>query len=217
MPRDVQRLLGAVTRELTTVQRDGKPARRIVAERSYETDVDDLWDALTNPERIPRWFLPISGELQPGGRYQLEGNASGEILTCDPPRHLGVTWEMQGQVSWVDVELAEEDGGTTRLVLAHVAHVPDDFWEQFGPGAVGVGWDQTLFGLQQHVGSGEGVGPEDAADWIASEEGTAFLRGSSDAWRRASIAAGTDPEAARAAAERTTAFYLGESSEATDG
>ena len=36
-------------------------ARRVVA--AYATDADDLWDAVTNGERIPRWFLPISGDL----------------------------------------------------------------------------------------------------------------------------------------------------------
>lgn len=38
-----------------------------------------MWDACTDPERIPRWFLPISGDLRLNGRYQLEGNAGGAI------------------------------------------------------------------------------------------------------------------------------------------
>ena len=37
-------------------------------------------DALTDPERIGRWFLPISGDFRLGGRYQFEGNAGGKIL-----------------------------------------------------------------------------------------------------------------------------------------
>ena len=44
-----------------------------------------MWDAVTSAERIPRWFLPISGDLRLGGRYQLEGNAGGEVLECAPP------------------------------------------------------------------------------------------------------------------------------------
>ena len=44
-----------------------------------------MWDACTDPERIGRWFLPVSGDLRLGGRYQLEGNAGGEILRCEPP------------------------------------------------------------------------------------------------------------------------------------
>ena len=61
--------------------------------------------------RIPRWFLPLSGELRLGGRYQLPGNVGGENLTCDVPRHLAVTWEFGGGVSWVDVRLSKDTAG----------------------------------------------------------------------------------------------------------
>jgi uncharacterized protein YndB with AHSA1/START domain len=208
--RDIGRIIGAVSREVSEREKDDAPARVMVASRSYDTDVDDLWDALTNPERIPRWFLPVSGEFRLGGRYQIEGNASGEILACAPPERLGLTWEMQGQVSWVTVELSREPEGGTHLTLEHVAHVPDELWDQFGPGAVGVGWDSALFGLEQHFATGETVRPENAMAWLASEEGRSFLRQSSDAWCTASIAAGTDAASARAAAERTRAAYTGE-------
>ena len=209
MDLDPIRLVEAVQRELTIREKDGRPAKVVVATRSYPTNRADLWDALTNPERIPRWFLPISGNLEVGGRYQLEGNAGGEILVCDEPERLGVTWEMHGDPSWLTVELTAEDDERTLLRLEHVAHVPDDFWDQFGPGAVGVGWDQAMIGLERHIFSGGArVDPQEFAAWI-SGEGSAFLEGSSEAWGKASIAAGTDPEAARAAAARTTAFYRG--------
>ena len=72
---DILRYVGAVTREVRSVEKDGRPARVVVAACSYDTSVEDLWDAITNAERIPRWFLPISGDLRLGGRYQLQGNA----------------------------------------------------------------------------------------------------------------------------------------------
>jgi uncharacterized protein YndB with AHSA1/START domain len=56
----------------------------------------------TNPERIPRWFLPVSGELKEGGRYQLEGNAGGTITRCDPPHGFDATWEMGSDMSWIE-------------------------------------------------------------------------------------------------------------------
>ena len=52
--------------------------------------------------------MPVSGDLRLGGRFQLQGNAGGGITRCAPPRHLAVTWEFGGQVSWVDVRLFEE-------------------------------------------------------------------------------------------------------------
>lgn len=217
MPIDVPRLIGAVTREITTREVDGAPARVLVATRTFNTTMDDLWDAFTNPERLPRWFLPVSGDFRLGGEYQIEGNASGEIVECEPPSRLGLTWEMHGQVSWVNVDLAEETEGVTRLRLEHVAHIPDDLWDQYGAGAAGVGWDQALLGLDQHLSTDAAVSPETAAEWIASDEGRAFVNRSSDAWCDASIAAGTDADAARAAAQRTTAFYTGEAEEAGDG
>ena len=135
MKIDIAATLGAVTREIASREHEGRPARVLVAARTYDTGIDDLWDALTNAERLPRWFLPISGDLRLGGRYQLKGNAGGEIRTCEPPRHLAVTWEYGGQASWVTVRLVEEAAGRTRLELEHVAHVDDKFWDQYGPGA----------------------------------------------------------------------------------
>jgi uncharacterized protein YndB with AHSA1/START domain len=207
---DIAQHIGAVARVVGTREVDGRQARVIVATRTYETTIDDLWDALTSATRIPRWFLPISGDLRLGGRYQLQGNAGGEITRCEPPRHLGLTWENGGDVSWVTVRLNEQASDTTRLELEHVAHVPDEFWNQYGPGAVGVGWDGALMGLANHLASGESVDPQEAMEWMMSEQGKSFSRRSSDEWCRASITAGTDAIAARAAAVRTTAFYTGE-------
>jgi uncharacterized protein YndB with AHSA1/START domain len=210
MALEIGRLLGGVVRELTTEERHGAPARVLVATRTYDAPRAALWDALTNPERIPRWFLPITGDLRPGGRYQLEGNAGGEILACEAPTRLALTWEMHGQASWLTVTLADAPDGGTTLRLEHAAHVPEDFWQQYGPGAVGVGWDQALFGLEQHLApGGPAVDPSTAMAWLASDEGRAFVHGSSAAWGEASIAAGTEPEPARAAAARTAAFYTG--------
>ena len=82
----------------------------------------------------------------------------------------------------------------------------DEWWAQFGPRA-GLGWDTGLFGLYLHLTTRRAVVPAQAARWSVSEEGRRFLAASSEAWYQASVAAGTDPAAARAAADRTTAFY----------
>lgn len=204
---DIAQAVGAVTRVLTSREYQGQPARVIVATRVYDTTPDDLWDCLTNPERLPRWFLPVSGDLRPGGHYQLEGNAGGEITACEPPRHLALTWGMHGQASWVDVELSEQENGGTLLRLEHMAHVPDEFWEQYGPGAVGVGWDLALRGLGKHIETGGTLDAKVELAWPLSEEGKRFVKLISDDWATASIADDTPEDAARAAAERTTEFY----------
>jgi len=211
MASDIGGIIGAVTRAVTRREHNGRPAHVIVASRSYDTAPEDVWDAITNPGRIPRWFLPVSGDLRLGGRYQLQGNAGGEITRCEPPRHLAVTWEYAGAVSWVTVELSDDGQGGTHLSLEHLAHLDDHAkWEEFGPGAVGVGWDMTLMGLDRHLASGATVDRQQAMAWLGSPEGRDFIRHSSDDWCRASIASGTEEVAAKAAAQRTTAAYTGE-------
>jgi uncharacterized protein YndB with AHSA1/START domain len=202
--------VGAVIREVTSREHLGRPARVVIATRRYDTEINDLWDAVTNPERIPRWFLPVSGDFRLGGRYQLEGNAGGEITRCEPPRLLSVTWEFGGGTTWLNVMLADDPAGGARLELEHIAHVEGDFWDRFGPGAVGVGWDLALTGLARYLATGIAVDRAEALAWSTSEQGKAFSRASSAAWCEASIKFGTPEQAARAAAGRTTAFYCGE-------
>jgi uncharacterized protein YndB with AHSA1/START domain len=209
MTQDIAGLIGAVTRQVTGREHNGRPARVIHASRDYDTTLEDVWDAITSAERIPRWFLPVSGDLRLGGRYQLQGNAGGEITVCNPPRHLALTWEFGGEVSFVKVDLSESPDGGTHLLLEHLAYVDDARWNQFGPGAVGVGWDMILMGLDRHLASGASFDPGEAMAWLGSPEGKDFVRRISDEWCRASIAFGTDADAAKAAAERTTAAYTG--------
>lgn len=208
---------GLVTREVRTGRRDGSPTRIAVARRTYATDQADLWDAVTNGDRIPRWFLPVEGELRPGGRYQLEGNAGGVVERCEPPTTFAVTWEMGPMVSWLEVTLTPTDGGTT-LELAHEAPVDPDMWDQFGPGAVGVGWDLGLMALGLHVDSGgEPVDPVEGAAFATTPTGVELVQAAATGWAEAAIADGDDPTTARAAAARTVAFYTVEPPAEPDG
>jgi uncharacterized protein YndB with AHSA1/START domain len=63
--------------EIDAVRREVRGRYTVVLSRVYDAPVADVWDACTDPERIPRRFLPVSGDLQPGGRFRLEGNAGG--------------------------------------------------------------------------------------------------------------------------------------------
>jgi uncharacterized protein YndB with AHSA1/START domain len=208
---DIISRVGAVVRAVEGRDHNGKPARVVIATRTYDTDPDDLWDAITNRERLPRWFLPVEGDLRLGGRYQLKGNAGGEITRCEAPRRLDVTWEYGGDMSWVNVTLEPKARDRTLLTLEHIAHVDvkPEFWDQFGPGAVGVGWDLGLHGLALHIETGKPVDSAENEAWSMSPEGKAFIGASSEGWRKASIAFGTPEAAADAAAARTAAFYTG--------
>jgi uncharacterized protein YndB with AHSA1/START domain len=208
---DVDHQINAVQRSVGTRSIDTGEAHVVTVSQSYDTDPADLWDAVTNIERIPRWFLPISGDLKVGGSYQLEGHANGTILTCDPPKNFTATWEYGGNVSWIDVSITNADPDGARLVLEHIAHVTDDeTWREFGPGAVGMGWDSMLLGLALQLSTGESVDPSEGQRWLGTEDGRRFLTLSGEEWYTAHVALGEEPAAARASADRCIKAYLGE-------
>ncbi|MGQ0845599.1 MAG: SRPBCC family protein [Sporichthyaceae bacterium] len=197
-----------VGRALATRTVDGREAKVATTERVYPTDVADLWNAVTDPERLGRWFLPVEGDLRLGGRYQLRGNAGGTVTACDPPRSFAATWEFGGGIGWIEVDLVETGADRTRLVLRHIAH-PEEHWERYGPAATGIGWDLGLLGLDTHVRTGRSNDAAAFEAWSQGPEGLAFIRASGEAWREADVAAGESPDAARERSERTIAFFSG--------
>lgn len=179
----------------------------VVLRRTYRAPIEDVWDACTDPDRVQRWFLPISGDLREGGRFQLEGNAGGTIERCEPPRLVRATWEFGGAVSRLFLRLRATDDEITILELEHT--VPDDdHWRQFGPGAVGIGWDLGLRGLGEHL-SGAPIDRAAGASWMASDDGRRFMAHSGAAWRDAHLASGVPAPVAEAAAEQTLRAYTG--------
>lgn len=209
MTFDLTGHLGLMQREVRSTERDGQPAKVVVASRIYDTSAEDLWDALTRPERIKRWFAPVTGDLSLGGRYQVEGNASGSVLECEPHKRFELSWEFGGGVSWVAVTLSEEGDGT-RLELAHTAHI-SPHWDKFGPGAVGAGWDLSFMGLARHLAEPEAdVAAEAVEGWYATDEYRNLVRATTDDWARADIEAGEDRAHALQTAEATRRFYTGE-------
>ena len=148
----------------------------VLLRRSYDAPVGDVWDAVTQPDRIKRWFMPISGDLRAGGSFQLEGNAGGEILSCEPPRLLKVSFG--GPTSIVELRLTPDGDSDTVLELEHT--VPIEF-AQSGAGAlyVGPGWDGALLGLGRYL-RGQAIGDPVAA--ANSPEAQEFSKHSVHAW-----------------------------------
>jgi uncharacterized protein YndB with AHSA1/START domain len=201
---DIPSQLAAIYREVGTRPAEDGEEVAVLLRRSYEADVADVWDAVTDPERIRRWFMPVSGDLRPGGSFQLEGNASGDILVCEPPRLLRVTFG--GPTSIVELRLSEA-GGETVLELEHT--VPMAI-AQSGAGAlwVGPGWDGALVALDLWV---RGEAPEDPVAAASSPEAQAFSKESVHAWAAAVTASGTaSPEETAAATEMSLAQFAPE-------
>ena len=88
---------------------NARPGRRILGdlrsaggagvvriEDRYDTDIEDLWAALTDPARLARWYGRVEGDLRPGGQFRLYIQASdiesvGRVDACEPPRWLQLT------------------------------------------------------------------------------------------------------------------------------
>ncbi|WP_250447094.1 SRPBCC family protein [Actinotalea sp. C106] len=104
-------------------------------ERVYATTVEDVWSAVTEPERLARWMSRYTGDLRLGGRWQgMESGGtvycSGTVTACDPPRRYVTTWEYAGEgPSAVEVTVAPHPEGAV-LSLRHTGLVDVDY----GPG-----------------------------------------------------------------------------------
>jgi uncharacterized protein YndB with AHSA1/START domain len=192
---DIAKQIGGISRGVSQQQTESGETVAVTLERRYAADQADVWQAITDPDRVRRWFLPLTGDLREGGNFQLEGNAAGDIMTCEPPRHLIVTFG--GERSIVDV-LLSGDGQHTLLRLTHSVPL-----ELAGSGAgalyVGPGWDGALLGLAMYL-AGEVTGDPVAA--ANSPEVQDFNVSSIKAWVAAIEASATaDADAISAARE----------------
>jgi uncharacterized protein YndB with AHSA1/START domain len=82
------RILGSLRSE------DSKGIVRV--EDRYDSDIGDLWSALTDPGRLARWHGQVEGDLRPGGEFRLyieadDVESTGRVEACEPPRRLLVT------------------------------------------------------------------------------------------------------------------------------
>ncbi|MCU1537974.1 MAG: hypothetical protein JWP82_2325 [Humibacillus sp.] len=107
-----------ITGNLRTID-DTRGAVRV--EELYATDIDDLWQACTVPDRLARWIARVSGDLTEGGTVQavFTSTWAGELRVevCDAPQHLLLT-AAPGTDEETEMEAwLTEEGDQTRLVV----------------------------------------------------------------------------------------------------
>jgi uncharacterized protein YndB with AHSA1/START domain len=108
-------------------------------EDRYDTDIDDLWSALTDPRRLARWLGEFEGDLRLGGEFRARFFASGwegtgRVDACEPPRHLLVlTREPDVPYELVIEATLTADGDQTLLVLEERG-MPLDYLAAYGAG-----------------------------------------------------------------------------------
>jgi uncharacterized protein YndB with AHSA1/START domain len=182
---DTRNQIDTIHREVGRRSIESGEVVTVLLRRSYDAPADDVWNALTDPERMKRWFMPVHGDLREGGDFQLEGNAGGRILRCDPPTLLRATFG--AETSIVEVRLTPDGDGATSLELEHTVPI-----EMAGSGAgalyVGPGWDGAVMALGLHLSGAFTGDPVAAAN---SPEVIAFNGESIDRWAAVVESSGT--------------------------
>jgi len=143
---------------------DGEGVVRM--EGRLDATIDDLWEALTDPKQLARWFGEVEGDLFPGGEFRvriaLAGDRRGRVDSCESPHRLLVTMRDpdrlpgQPEQTVIDAQLIAE-GAQTRLV-----------WEERG----------MPVNLLPAYGAGIQIHVEHLADYISGRE----LRNSEARW-----------------------------------
>lgn len=100
-------------------------ARVAVMTRTYETTVEDLWDACTNPERLARWYTKVSGDFRIGGEIQQELMGAGTIEECEAPSFVRISLGSAGQDE-IEVRISPGTAaGTATLEIQHATTIDE--------------------------------------------------------------------------------------------
>lgn len=130
---------------------DGKGVVRM--EGRYDTDIDDLWSALTDAQRVARWIVQVEGDLRLGGEFHATFTSGwegpGRVDVCEPPRRLLVTMAPGREDETVIAAELVADGNQTSLVLEERGLPPDEL------AAHGAGWQAHVEDLAAHLAGRE--------------------------------------------------------------
>ncbi|MEY9845528.1 SRPBCC family protein [Streptacidiphilus sp. MAP5-3] len=114
---------------------DGRGA--VTMEDFYDTDIDDLWSAVTDPDRLARWLAVVDGELRLGGRihakFTSDNEGPGRIDVCDAPRRLRVTFEPGTPNETIVEANLTSVGSRTRLIIEERG-LPLEYVPAYGAG-----------------------------------------------------------------------------------
>ena len=128
----------AGNRILGTLRRaDGKGAVRM--EDRFDTDIDDLWSALTEPGRLARWLGDFEGDLRLGGEFRARFFSSGwegtgRVEVCEPPRHLLVMTKHVRQADEHAIEATLTADGDHTILILEERGMPVNLLAAYGAG-----------------------------------------------------------------------------------
>jgi len=116
---------------------DGKGAVRM--EDRFDTDIGDVWSALTDPLRLARWIGEFEGDLRLGGEFRARFFASGwegagRVEACEPPRRLLVTTKALDEPDEHVIEAMLAAAGDQTILVVEERGMPLDHLAAYGSG-----------------------------------------------------------------------------------
>jgi uncharacterized protein YndB with AHSA1/START domain len=145
--------------EVVATMRAQDGAGVVRTESRFATSAEDLWEALTTPERLARWIGEVSGDLRVGGtfaaRFTSSWTGSGVVEVCEPPRRLVTRMGEQEDGETVMEATLEEQGDGVLLVIEERGLPLTNL------AAYGAGWQVHVEDLGRHLAGGE------RGDWFA--------------------------------------------------
>ena len=141
---------------------DGAGVVRI--EDRYDTEITDLWSALTDPGRLARWYGDVEGDLRAGGEFRLHiesagWDGTGRVEACEPPQRLLVTTRGVDESYEEAIEATLTADGDQTILVIETQGIPLDL-----VGAYGVGYQIHAENLAAHLAGRELADGE--ARWV---------------------------------------------------
>jgi uncharacterized protein YndB with AHSA1/START domain len=144
-----------MTRILGSMRRLDEKRGAVRVEDVYDTDIADLWSAVTEPDRLARWIANVEGDLRVGGTVQAKFTSTwegpGRIDVCEPPNRLVVTMEPGTDDEAVIEAVLTAEGERTRLVVEERGLPLDVLYKH------GAGWQAHIEDLARHLDGGESM------------------------------------------------------------
>ena len=139
--------------------REENGAGVVHVEDVYDTDIHDLWSAITEPARLARWLVTVDGDVSAGGEFGLTFTSGwagvGRVDVCEAPRHLRVTsWSESDAPGVIEATLVAE-GASTRLIIEESGLPLDEYFYH------GSGWQTHIEDLAAYLAGRE------TSDWGA--------------------------------------------------
>jgi uncharacterized protein YndB with AHSA1/START domain len=123
-------------------------------EDRYDTDIDDLWSALTDPGRLARWIAEVEGDLRLGGGFRARFTSgwvgTGRVEACEPPRRLRVLTRDADEPSEEVLEATLTPDGDQTFLVIEARGVSLEYLA-----AHGAGWQVHVEDLAAHLAGRE--------------------------------------------------------------